>query len=202
MSAGREITTVTLPVSRVKALTRTVAWGAPTAVGALLCLGVYGRLSLAAFGVSGRLVEYSLVVCMIPMALAEGAFAFLTLRWLLLALWPGTLGIFGDDEGMLLRLGSFGTRRYESARLDIKYPFEQEQDTEGSSVEAFLPEEQQRATLLPSMVHPDATEPINHTILRFVSMMEPDAAAEIRPWVDRWQARHTAPGQPAGELQD
>lgn len=206
--AGYAGTCVTLRVSRVKALTRTVAWSAPATVCALLSIGiarllvgVYGRLGFATSGMSNRFVAYSLAICMIPIVCAGVVFLFLTLRWFLLAVWPGTLGIFGDDQGLLLRLGSFGTRRLESARLDVKYPFELEEDMAESSVEAFLPEEQQRATLLPRITYPDAAEPINHTILRFVGMMEHDAAAAIRPWVDSWQVRNATRRQQRSESQ-
>lgn len=190
MSKIKKKDSALLRVSRVKALTRTAEWGAPAAVFALLCVAVFGRLGLGASSISGRLVAYSLVFCLIPIVIADLFFVFLTLRWFLLAVWPGPLGIFGDDNGLYLRLGPFGTKRFESTRLDVRYPFEQEEELEECSVEAFLPEERQRATLLPRITFPGAGEPINRTILRFAGMMEPDAAAAIRPWVDRWQATH------------
>ena len=188
-----------LGVSRTKALTRTVAWGAPAAVCSVAGVAIYRGLSFAPTGMHNRLVEYSIAVCLLPIACAGAVFTFLAVRWFLLAVWPGSLGIFADEDGLLLRLGSFGTRRFDAARLDVKYPFEQEWDVSDSSVEAFLPEERQRSTLLPRITCSGSSETINFTILRFVGMMESDAAAALRPWVEAWQARHAAQREPGSE---
>ena len=135
-----------LGVSRTKALTRTAAWGAPAAVCSVAGVAIYRGLSFAPSGMYNRLVEYSVAVCLLPIVCAGAVFAILAVRWFLLAVWPGSVGIIADDDGMLLRLGSFGTRRFAAAHLEVKYPFEQDEETGESTVEAFLPEEQQRST--------------------------------------------------------
>ncbi len=188
---------VMLGVSRTKALTRTAAWGAPAAACSVAGVAMYRGLSFAPSGMYNRLVEYSVAVCLLPIVCAGAVFAILAVRWLMLAVWPRGVGIFADDDGLLLRLGSFGTRRFDAASLDVKYPFEQDGDLSESSVEAFLPEEQQRSTLLPLITCPGSSEPINFTILRFSGMMESDAAAALRPWVEAWQARYAAQEEPA-----
>ena len=190
---------VMLAVSRVKALTRTAVWGAPAAICSVSGVAIYQGLSFAPSGMYNRLVEYSIAVCLLPIVCAGAVFAFLAVRWFLLAVWPRGVGIIADEDGLVLRLGSFGTRRFDAARLDVKYPFEQDGDLCDSTFEAFLPEEQQRSTLLPRITCPGSSEPINFTILRFVGMMENDAAAVLRPWVEAWQARHAAQEEPAGE---
>lgn len=192
MSPPEKDSSVTLGVSRVKALTRTAVWGAPATVCALVGVTMFERLRLAPSGMYNRLVEYSVAACTIPIVCAGAVFAFLAVRWLLLAVWPRGVGILADEDGLVLRLGSFGTRRFDAARLDVRYPFETAGDLSENSVEAFLPEEQQRSTLLPRITCPGSPEPINFTILRFVGMMEKDAAAAMRPWVDTWQARYAA----------
>ena len=183
---------ITLGVSRVKALARTAAWGAPATVCALISVAMYGRLRLAPSGMYNRLVEYSLAACTIPIVCAGVIFAFLAVRWFLLALWPGVVGIIANEEGLLLRLGSFGTRHLAASGLDIRYPFELEVDDGETSVEAFLPEEQQFSTLLPRILTPGVSEPVNFTILRFIALSEADAAAALRPWVEAWQNRYMA----------
>lgn len=197
---------VTLGVSRTKALTRTAAWGAPAAACSVAGVAVYRGLSFAPSGMYNRLVEYSVAVCLLPIVCAGAVFAILAVRWLLLAVWPGSVGIIADEGGLLLRLGPFGTRRFDAASLDVKYPFEQDGDIGESSVEAFLPEEQQRSTLLPRITCPGrhglpagSSEPINFTILRFGGLLESDAAAALRPWVEAWQARHAVREEPAWE---
>ena len=190
---------VMLGVSRTKALTRTAAWGAPAAVCSVAGVAMYRGLSFAPSGMYNRLVEYSVAVCLLPIVCAGAVFAILAVRWFLLAVWPGSVGIIADDDGILLRLGSFGTRRFDAAGLEVKYPFEQDEDIGESTVEAFLPEEQQRSTLLPRMTCPSSSEPINFTILRFTGMMEGEAAAALRPWVEAWQARYAVQEEPAWE---
>ena len=195
-----------LGVSRTKALTRTAAWGAPAAVCSVAGVAIYRGLSFAPSGMYNRLVEYSVAVCLLPIVCAGAVFAILAVRWFLLAVWPGSVGIIADDDGMLLRLGSFGTRRFASAHLEVKYPFEQDEETGESTVEAFLPEEQQRSTLLPRItcpgrhsLHAGSSEPINFAILRFTGMMEGEAAAALRPWVEAWQARYAVQEEPDWE---
>lgn len=184
MSEEPNIPIVVLPVSRTKALTRAIAWGAPAVVCALVTVGMFGRINLAPSGLSNRLVEYCLALCTLPVAVGAAAFGVLATRWFLLAVWPGKLGVFAGPKELILRLGSFGTRRFDADRLDVKYPFELELDVSECGVEDFLPEEEQRATLVPRITFPGVKEPIRLTILRFADLAESEIATTIRPWVE------------------
>lgn len=181
---------VTVPAGRVRALTRAVAWCVPTAATGLPAVLLFFRVDLSPSAMSSRMVELSLAAMAIPFALAALGCMFIALRWLLLAAWPARVGIVASAEALVLRLGPFGTRQYETAKLDVRYPFElvEDEDEEDGGFEAFLPEDEQFARLLPRMRHPLNEEPLNRTMLKFVSGSEADLAAALRPMIQRWRA--------------
>ncbi len=179
---------VHLPVARARGLTRALAWSAPAAVLSIASVLVYVELDFSPSGISNRLVDYGLALCVLPFGVFGIYCAYQAIRWLLLFVWPGTLGVFADEDALVLRLGSFGVRYYEASDIDVRYPFELDSDLEDGGFEAFLPEEQQRDTLLPRIAHPKAAGPINIDILRFTGVSEVEAARTLRPVIDSWQA--------------
>ena len=167
---------------------RGILWGMPAAI---LIATLYLTLRAIDFtpsAVSSRWVSYSIVLALIPVALAAAAATWTALRWLLLALWPGQLGIFADPDALTLRLGPFGTRRYPADQLDIRYPYEliDDDDADGG-FEAYLPEEQQRAQFLPRITHTAMATPLNRELLRFTALPEPAAVRIVRPVLDVWR---------------
>lgn len=186
---------VTLLVSRSKALTRTIAWGAPAVICATVSFVLFSRLDLTPSGLTNRLVEFSIAICLLPVAVAAIWLTVVAARWFALAVWPGRLGVFAGPESLELRFGSFGTHRFDADRLNMAYPFEQDLDASECGVEAFLPEEKQRETLLPQITFPGEKTPINQSILRFVAPPEIEAAAALRSWIESQQARHAQSGR-------
>ena len=177
------------PVSRFRAATRGLFHAVPALLLTAASAAVYGRLHFAPTGVSNRLVDWSIAVVASPCPAAALVFGFHSVRWLLLFLWPSCVEIRADESTLTLRLGPFGTRAFDVARLDAKYPFEQTGDFEDGGFEGYLPEEEQLARFLPRITHPRATEPINRTILRFIAGSESEIAAAIRPVIERWRLR-------------
>ncbi len=178
---------VRLPVARLKALTRAALWGI-----AFLILGagaylIYGGLSFRPTAVSNRIVDYSIAVVAAPIVVAAALCALRSLRWALLWAWPGQTEIRAAPDSLDLRLGSFGCWRFDVARLEVRYPFELPED---GDFEAFLPEAEQRESLIPRLLHPESPEPIGRTILRFVAGTEPEVAGTLRAAVDQWRAAH------------
>lgn len=172
-----------LPLARGRAAMRGVMWCAgATAIG-LVAAMVLSRLDFTKTGVHSRLVEGSLAMLIMPPALGAIACALQGLRGLVLAFWPGQVGLEANDHRLTLRLGPLGTLNYPVAELDIKYLFEWSAEEE--SFEAFLPEETQRATMLPRILHPPAKEQIQQKILRFAAGTESEIAEQMRPWIER-----------------
>jgi len=181
------LTSMALKVDRVRALGRGLVW-LTAAVPLLLIVGLLlSRLDFTKTGVHSLLVEASLALLAIPLGVGALVCAFRGFQHLLLGFWIGDIGMAADDHHLTLCLGPFGTRTYPVSELDIKYPFELSGDEE--SFEAFLPEETQRATMLPRILHPSVREPISRTILRFASGTEVEIAQQVRPWIETKKAR-------------
>lgn len=182
-----------VPVLRSRGLTRALLWSA-----SLILLGgatwlIYAPLSLRATGMDNRLVDLGIAVVASPLAFGAMASLVLAGRWLLLAIWPGPVRVEATTRGLTLKFGPFGTKHYAAAQLLIRYPFESD-DLSSDGFEAFLPEEKQRASLVPKITHAGVTEPINRTILRFVGPTESEVAQRLRPAIDYWQSINPKPG--------
>ncbi len=172
-----------LPVARGRMLLRGLVWGAAGLLLGILAREIFSKLDFTRTGVHSRLVEASLAVVALPIAVGAAGCVWHGFRHLLVALWVGELGITLRANSLALRLGPFGSRDYPTGELAIKYPFELSGDEE--SFEAFLPDELQRSTMLPRITHPSEKVPISRQILRFAQGTEPQIAQRIRPWVER-----------------
>jgi hypothetical protein len=187
---GAATEVVVLSVARARAASRALVCSVPAFLLTMTTVLIYGRLNFVPTGVSNRLVDYSIAAISLPIPLIAVWTALKALRWLLLAVWPARLGVVADADNLTLHFGPFGNRTYDAPRLDVRYPFELSQDADGGGFEAFLPEDEQRAKLLPRILHPDAREPLSRVILRLVKDSEPDAARALRSTIDRWRSRH------------
>ena len=173
-------------------MTRALLRLAPALVVATISWSVLANLRLWGGGGSPPIVDVALAVLVVPFVLGAIALGLSGLRWLALALWPGPPGIHADTLALTLALGPFGTRRYETDRLDVRYPFECSDDDEADTFEALLPEEEQIRDYLPIMRHPGAREPLNRVVLRFVAGPERAVARTLRPIFTLWRGEGAA----------
>jgi hypothetical protein len=167
-------------------------WGVPSfLLGAATCV-VFQGLDFAPTAISNRLVDVGIAFCALPLPLGAFFCAVRAVRWLLLAAWPASLGIFASEREMTFRLGPFGTKAFDARRLLIRYPSELPEDDHGG-FERFLPVEEQFATLLPVITHPDSAEPLNLLILRVAGADEATLACHLRPAIARWRGEESTP---------
>lgn len=190
---------IELPVDRAKSVTRALSWGVPAVLLLVCATAVFGRLQFVPTAFSNRLVDYSIALLLVvPGVLLAIACVIKSLQWLLLAFWPGKVGVVAQEHELTLRLGPFGTKRYDMNRCDVRYPFEMDDEENEGRFEAYLPEDRQRSSLLPRIVASDTSEPVDRLILRFASGSESDLAVALRPMIDRWRTnseRRTANSQ-------
>ena len=181
-----------IPVNRWAALTRGILWAVSALMAASVLTPIYSRINLHASAMSNRIVDYGLLVVALPIGILAFVCIGKCVSWMLLVAWPLETSIAADEESLVLRLGPFGTRRYEARQLETRYPFEFSDDGAEGGFESFLPEEQQRDTLLPRITHAGVSEPLNRTLIRFAGRPEKELARQLRPVLDLWRARTSA----------
>lgn len=182
-----------IPVSRSKALSGALVWCVPAAVLVLAALYITGRFTPQPVRVVGRLVDYSLALVGLGLALSAAYCGLRGFAWIALSVWPRRVGVCAESDALTLRLGPFGTHRYEAAQLEVRYPFELDEEESESPYEALLPQEQQLATLLPQIVDRNTKRRVDPAILRFVGLSEPGTAAVLRPLLECWRAIESEP---------
>ena len=189
---------VWIPAAGGRALVRGMWWGVAAALSGAACWLIYSRLDFRPAAVTNRLVDYALAVAALPLLMVAVLSAIKTLQWLLLAAWPKPVGIHADRRGLTFRLGPFRTRRFDAARLEVRYPFELLEEDDGGDFEAYLPEDQQLARFLPRLRHPQTNELLNRTILTFARNEEPQLAQTLRPLITHWRSErnHTGRSEP------
>jgi len=190
-------TTVVVPFGRAKAATRSLLRLAAATVILTLAWTVLSPMKFTGGEPASLIVTIALALVIVPFGLVGVIMAISGLRWLAAACWPKPLGIEADATTLTLALGPFGTRRYDTARLDIRYPFELDDDEQGNTFEGLLPEERQIREFLPNMRHPDTRDSIDRVMLRFVDGTERDVAGALRPVLAIWRgetpARESSP---------
>lgn len=168
---------------------RGALWSASSALGGAGTFVVFRSLDFSPAGGSHRLVDVSLLIAVLPVAVGAVYLLVLGLRWIALAVWPTSVGVVATSDALILRLGPFGIRRFDVARLDLKYAFELTGDEDDGGFESFLPEKEQMAMFLPRMLHPTYKERIDLLILKFAGGSESDVADALRPAFDRWRSK-------------
>lgn len=183
-----------VPVSRSRATTRAVVWLVPAAILGVGAISIYRGVHFVPSGISNRFVDYAIALIALPVPAGALWTAWNALRWLLLALWPARVGVFASDAELTMRLGPFGTAVFEVERLEVRYAYEcsGEEDDE-AGFEAFIPEDEQHATLLPRITHPKAKAALNRVILRFAQGDEAETARRLRPAIERWRTMQARP---------
>lgn len=150
-------------------------------------MGVYQHLSFSTSPLRNGLVEGCIVVVTVPVLAAAIFFGLRAVRWGLLGVWPAPIGIAACHNELVMQLGPFGTQSYDASCLQIRYPYELDDDQDGDEFEAFLPEDVQVATLLPRITHSRESKPLNHRILRFTGASEADLAQVLLPITRAWR---------------
>lgn len=176
-------------ISRSAAFVRGALWIAS----ALLCGAgvavVFQSLDFSPAGASNRIVDLCILAVTLPVVATGLYLLVLGLRWIGLSVWPGAVGIVATDGELVLRLGAFGTRRFDVSRLDLKYAFELSGDEDDGGFESFLPEEEQMANYLPRILHLKAKDRIDRMILKFSQGAEADIARALRPAFEVWRTK-------------
>lgn len=180
--------TVRIKVSRVRAASRAIAFGAPAILLGLIVVIVLGKLRFSPTGFSNRVVDYSVAALLIPLAGLSAYGTLASVRHFLLSCWPLPLGIVFEERKLLLCLGPFGRWEYDVHMLEIQYPFEQSVDLAGGSFEAFLPVDEQLATLVPHISLSGERDAIDRRILRFAAHSEEELASMVRDVISQWRA--------------
>jgi len=175
-------------VSRGGSLVRGVLWVAASTLCGVITVVVLGSLDFSPAGISHRLVDVALLIAVSPVAILGVYLGLCGLRWLGLAGWPGFVGVVATRDALVLRFGPFGTRRFDTGRLELKYAFELSADEEDGGFESFLPKEEQIARFLPRMFHPDGRGRIDVTILKYTGHDESVVARAFRPAFDLWRS--------------
>jgi len=181
---------VFVPVARGRALARSSVWLAPALVQALILWHVLADLQIHKTGSGSTMVAMAKIALLVPFAVAGAAMLVVGLRWLLLTLWPGRVGITADAHSLRLALGPFGRHIYDVNRLEAKYLFELSVDIVESGFEALLPDDEQVDNFLPRLLHPDAKTPINRSIMRFACGTEAEVARALRPMIAQWRGEN------------
>lgn len=186
------MTPIVLPVSRSRAFLRAILWSVPSLLLAAISIVIYRPLHFIPSGVSNRLVDYSIAVAASPLLLGAVWTAMKSLGLLLQFLWPAKLVIVATQDSLTFCLGPFGCRTYSVADLDVRYSFELSGDDDQGAFESFLPEEQQRRTLLPRILHPGSKQPLQRIVLQYAVGQESDIAEVLRPAIEHWQSARSA----------
>ncbi len=176
-------------VSRSAAFMRGVLWVASSTLCGIATVVVFQTLDFSPAGASHRLVDVSIAIVTLPVAACGLYLAVLGLRWIGLAAWPGSVGIIATNDELSLLLGPFGTKRFDTAQLDLKYAFELSADEDEGGFESFLPEEEQMAKFLPRMLHPSTKDRIDPMLLKFAQRPEAEVARSLRPAFDKWRSK-------------
>lgn len=181
-----------VPVSRTRALTRTLVWFVPAAVCLAASQAIYREIDLSPRGGGGRIVHLAIALAALPLVIAGLVCLWNAFRWILVALWPAPMGAFGYADRIELRLGPVGTIVVPRADLRVRYLFELSDEERSESVEAFLPEEVQIATFLPLIESATSGERFNRRILSLCAGEEEQIAQAMRPAVAFWRNENAA----------
>ena len=84
---------VFVPVSRARAMTRATLWLALATVIAVFSWPAVANLRFDRSGISPPIVDIAVVLVVIPFGLCGVGMVIWGLRWFVLAVWPGRVGV-------------------------------------------------------------------------------------------------------------
>jgi hypothetical protein len=166
----------------------------PGAALLLLTFRLVGGLNFAPSAMTNRITEYATVAVMIPVGLVGILLSIVGLRWLVTACWPGRVAIVADATGITFRLGPMGTAHHRINDIDMRYPFENDDDEDDDLPdESLLSPEEQMAYLLPKMTCANQIEPLDRLIVRYAGATEHQLAAELKPFIEYARSNQPPP---------
>ncbi len=152
---------------------------------AFLSMRALRGLNFTPSGVSNRITEYALAAVLAPVALVGVALVISGLRWLLMSIWPGRLGIIASADALTFQLGPMGVQRYAMEELTVRYLFESSPGEESETLyEALLDPDVQMAEFLPRIEGRQDSKRLDLWMLKFAGLAERQCAASLRPWTD------------------
>ena len=169
---GVNLPVIELPIERGQALVRGL-WR-------LLCAVLVGgivfvvRIDWKLMWLTEKASFLALGVVMVCVALAAIGLAVSSVRWLLLAAWPGKLGIEVRPDRILLRLGPFGARTYDWSHLQIELDEAFDQD-----MIDLMPDD----AFVPAIRHVAGGEDVVRIVMRFASVSHEELTRRLRPYV-------------------
>jgi hypothetical protein len=151
---------------------------------------LWAWLDFSPSAVGNRIVQVSLVVLVIPLVLAAAMVAMSGMRQFLAGAWPGFSGVEIRQDRIVLRRGALPSRSYAATDLDLRYLFEMDEDEHNGVFESYLPEDHQRATMLPPLRCAREPEPLRLVLLRWTAVDEPRAAAALAGGLEALRRRY------------
>ncbi len=158
---------------------------------------LFAKLDFTPSAMASMVEQLSWAFLALCATVAGLAFAIVGLRWLLYVLWPGPMGITVRRADVLIALGPFGRRALDRRRLTAQYRFELE-DRELLSPEDFMTPEEEIATCLPILRHPEHPDSLNDIINKYIAGTTEQHLRRLKPLIQ--SLRDSAPA--VGNEQD
>ena len=142
----------------------------------------FSSVNFSPSALSSRVVAFSWAFLAFCAALTGLALAASGLRWLLFALWPGSMGITVTPRQVIISLGPFGRRRLDVEEMTTRYRFERE-DPEELTTEDFMEPEEEIRTALPLIRHPRYPVSLNRVLEKYIAGDPPEHLRQLSPLV-------------------
>ena len=142
----------------------------------------FSSLSFNPSALSSRVVAFSWAFLAFCAALTGLALTVSGLRWLLFALWPGSMSITVTPKQVIISLGPFGRRRLDVEEMTTQYRFERENPEELTTEDFMEPEEEIR-TALPLIRHPRYPVSLNRVLEKYIAGDPPEHLQQLSPLV-------------------
>lgn len=167
---------IELPVDRLRAAVR----GLWFLGGALLLLGfvyiIQKNVNSELLWKTQPLVFLAGGVFVLIVTTAAFILVFRGAKWIILSLWPKTLGIVISPTAVRLDLGPFGKESYDWKAVHV---------TLGQGFDPEMLDDLPDDALLPTMTHPSLSEDILSRIQRFAALESEELTTHIRPYL-KW----------------
>lgn len=172
-----------LPADRTAGLLRIVLMLPAGALLIIVAARGLGGFDFTPSPASSWMVELSWAFVALAGALVGLILSIVGLRWLVYAAWPGRMGLTITEQEMDIALGPFGRRRLDLARMTAVYRFEME-DEEATSTEDFMEPEDEIASTLPTIQHPDYPISLNRILQKYIAGQPHDHRRQLQPLID------------------
>ncbi len=181
---------VSLPASRAGLTRKAAVRLLIAAILGLVAARAWIWLDFSPSAIGNRIVQLSLAVALVPLFVAFLLTAWSGLRYLAAGAWPGPSGVEIREDRIVLRRGLLPAWTFPAAGLDLRYYFDMDEDEHGGVFESYLPEAQQRRTLLPPLRTGAHPEPVRLLILRWTAHDEAFVAERLAAGLEALRRRH------------